>query len=244
MISLGIQEKLRKPVLSIAKLMHSTRMASVWLRLISATQRFIVWQSPYIRSLNATVVFDIGANTGEFAMIARSTFPKARIYSFEPQPLAWKALVENMEGDGNFKSFNCALGSEKGSAEMFISEFSPSSSFYATEGQGTKQLVPIELLNDYAAELHSDDISIVKLDVEGYELEVLKGGLHFLQKADWIYIESRTNDLVGCSFDEIYSLLNQQGWRYRGAYDAEYAKNGKLMYFDALFYNEAKHAQK
>jgi hypothetical protein len=52
---------------------------------------------------------------------------------------------------------------------------------------------------------------LVKMDVEGYEYSILKGGESFINKSDWLYIESRTNDFIGCKFSEIYDFLISRG---------------------------------
>ena len=75
MFSVKFQEKIRKPVIGMGNLMHKTGLAGIWLRLISATQRFIIWRSPFIKSLKPSNIIDIGANTGEFALLARAAFP-------------------------------------------------------------------------------------------------------------------------------------------------------------------------
>src|SRR5215203_939288 len=110
MFSLNFQEKIRKPVIGLAGLMNKIGLASIWFRLISATQRFIIWRSPFMKSLNPDNIIDIGANTGEFALLVRAAFPNATIISFEPQPMAHDKLVRVMRKDKNFRSFCLALG--------------------------------------------------------------------------------------------------------------------------------------
>jgi len=240
MFSLRFQEKLRKPVLALSGFMHRIGLAAVWLRCVSATQRFIVWRSPFIATLKATTVIDIGANSGEFALIARSAFPAAKIISFEPQPKEFQSLQHVMRGDGKFECFRVALGAKNETAIMHVAPFSPSSSLVFKAKDSQAVAVTVEMLDNYVHLLDPTGVTILKIDVEGYEHDVLRGAEDFLKKCDWAYIECRTNDVLGCSFADIYEFLTTRGWVYRGAYDSEYSSQGKLMYFDAFFKNTMK----
>ena len=240
MFSLNFQEKIRKPVIGLAGFMNKVGLAGTWLRLISATQRFIIWRSPFMRSLSPSIIVDIGANTGEFALLCRAAFPTATIISFEPQPNAYESLLRAMRNDKNFKSFCLALGEKDDKVTMNISKFSPSSSLVAKPADSYEQVIEMQKLDNFSEHIANKGTVIVKMDVEGYEYSILKGGGNFIKLADWLYIECRTTDVIGCTFSEIYDLLIANGWEYHGAYDSEYAKNGKLVYFDALFKNLRK----
>ncbi len=237
MFSLTLQEKLRKPIIGISGVMHRTGMAGLWLRFVSASHRFILWRSPFIKSLKATCIFDIGANSGEFALLARTAFPTARIVCFEPHPEAFSTLTKVMRMDKHFQAFQVALGEKEESGVMHLDPFSPNSSFTNRSSKSIPQKLQIQKLDSYEAMISNEDQTILKLDVEGYELAILKGAENFITKTDYIYIECRTTDPIGCTFVEIYAFLVERGWEYQGAYDSVYTKTGKLLYFDALFKN-------
>lgn len=240
MFSLQFQEIIRKPIIGLSGLMHKTGAAKVWMRFTSATQRFIIWRSPFMRSLKATHFIDIGANTGEFALIARAAFPTAKIISFEPQPIAFDALNKVMKKDKNFQSYQVALGEKESTAVMYVSPFSPSSSFLYRSDDAQPREMHLQTLDQYENLITPSDTTIIKMDVEGYELSILKGAELFLKKTDWLYIECRATEPIGCSFGEIYDFLIERGWEYHGAYDSAFSTNGRLMYFDALFRNTKK----
>jgi hypothetical protein len=54
-------------------------------------------------------IIDVGAYTGQFALIARELFPNAHIHSFEPLPIAYQALVRTFSNDQTFNSYNEAF---------------------------------------------------------------------------------------------------------------------------------------
>ncbi len=240
MFSLTLQEKLRKPIIGISGVMHRTGLAGTWLRFVSASHRFILWRSPYIKSLKASCIFDVGANSGEFSLLARAAFPTARLVCFEPHPEAFATLNKVMRKDKYFQSFQIALGEKEESGVMHLDPFSPNSSFTRRSPKSIPQDLQIQKLDSFEAMLSTEDQTILKLDVEGYELAILKGGEKFITRTNYIYVECRTTDPIGCTFSEIYSFLVQRGWEYLGAYDSVYTKTGKLMYFDALFKNAQK----
>ena len=199
-----------------------------------------MWRAPYIRSIKATHIFDIGANTGEFALIARAAFPKAKIFSFEPLEKEFRTLNKVMQKDPMFQSFQIALGESVGTAIMYVSEFSPSSSFVFKSANSTPHSMEIKTLDHYEHLIQFSDTVIIKMDVEGYELSILKGAEKVLAKCDWLYIECRIGNGEGAAFADIYSLMISKGWVYEGAYDSAFSKDGQLMYFDAFFRNTGK----
>jgi len=145
-----------------------------------------------------------------------------------------------MKKDPAFQSFQVALGENNESAVMHISPFSPSSSFIFQTEDSQDLEVKLQKLDNYEEVIKPTDVTILKMDVEGYELSILKGAELFIAKTDWIYVECRTDDTIGCKFSEIYDFLIRRGWEYRGAYDSAFSESGKLLYFDAFFQNADK----
>lgn len=236
MINLSIQEKLRKPLLGLTTLLHRAKLTGAWYQFTGPINRYLLWQSPYFKSLDPTLIVDVGANTGEFLMHARRAFPRAKVLAFEPHPDAVKAITERYKGDQQILVEPVGLGSQSGTATLFVTDFSPGSSVVA-KPVGQYQEVPISIrrLDDYCQYIPAIGKILIKIDVEGFELEVLKGGESFLQKAHYLYLEARTTKAIGCSFEEIYLHLKPLGWQYVGAFDSVFASSGELLYFDALF---------
>ncbi len=235
MISLSAQEKLRKPLLSLTKFMHRVKLAGAWYQITGPINRYLVWQSPYFKSFQPTLIVDIGANTGEFIMNAKVAYPKASILAFEPHPQAINSLKSKYQHDNQVTIQPVGLGSKAGTATLYMTDFSPSSSVIKPADATQEVAITIQTLDEYIDQVSPNSRILIKIDVEGYELEVLRGGINFLTKAHYLYLEVRTTETIGCSFDEIYKFMNAIGWLYLGAYDALYSKKGELVYFDALF---------
>jgi FkbM family methyltransferase len=195
-------------------------------------------------------VIDIGANVGQFARFARKNFPRAALYCFEPLGEPYNQLLEWAQKQSDVIAFNCALGEIDAQVEMFMHPaHTPSSSLLATTALSssmypmtetqTKVLVASSRLDDLVGHEKcplSDDI-LVKLDVQGFELPVLRGGRSTLSRARYCIIEVCLDRLyLGQStFSEVFDELSRLGYRYAGNLSQAYAKDGHVIYLDALF---------
>jgi len=200
-----------------------------------------------LQRLNCKHVVDIGANCGQFALISRKCFPDARIDSFEPLAEPADRFEKVFAGDANIHLHRCAIGAEKATMTIHVSERDDSSSLLPI-GKNQSELFPHtgekEVRETPVLPLHeamdTDDLSspaLLKIDVQGYELEVLKGCCSMLDRFAWVYVE--------CSFIELYEgqalahevieYLAQYGFRLAGAYNMTYDRKGLAVQADFLF---------
>ena len=87
-----------------------------------------------------------------------------------------------MRKDKNFRSFCLALGEKDDKVTMNISKFSPSSSLIAKPADSYEQVIEMQMLDNFSGLIENKGTVIVKMDVEGYEYSILKGGkkIHFI----------------------------------------------------------------
>jgi FkbM family methyltransferase len=200
-------------------------------------------------------VLDIGANSGQFASIARQIWPKAEIDSFEPLPHVFEELLKAHGHDRSFRAHRLALGRSQGSATMQSNDFSPSSSLLALaplhqqewpEANSTRLIeVPVRTLDSWARERPlAPGPLFVKIDVQGYEIEVIEGGLSTLvERTDWLCLEVSFYELYDKQplFHEIYTRLAELGFLFRGHVQQFMNKQGtQILFADALFENSAR----
>lgn len=153
----------------------------------------------------ANTLIDIGSNKGQFSLLVRKYFPDIKIHSFEPQ-LNELNIQKKILGKKNIDYYNFGLGSEEKVLNFYITKRGDSSSFLKPNLEiiknkiyDTNKILGINV-KKLDCVMSSNDIvrpSILKLDVQGYELEVLKGASNILKYVDYIITE--------VSFVEIYN---------------------------------------
>jgi FkbM family methyltransferase len=137
-----------------------------------------------LRHLKAPVVLDVGANIGNhtlaFATVAHS------VLAFEPLPDVFELLRRNVEANGlaNVRAFNLALSDSSGEAEFFmvVDGNVGASSFERASDADCVIRVERECGDDLLARVGVDRVDFIKLDVEGHELNVLRGLQAMLQR--------------------------------------------------------------
>lgn len=206
-----------------------------------------------LRSLPLKTVIDVGANRGQFAIVARCVHPDARLISFEPLSEPGLIFCRVFAKDDNVSFHAVAAGSEIREAEMHVSCHDDSSSLLPitalqdTLYPGTKQKETRKVRADTLDHvLNTQKLTapiLLKLDIQGYELEALKGGENLLEQIQYVYSE--------CSFMELYqgqalasqviSFLSSKGFVLAGIYNPDYDSFGRAVQADLLFKKDKMH---
>lgn len=203
----------------------------------------------WLQNRGLDTVLDIGANTGQFANLIHKILPKAQIISFEPIKGCYQQLVENTKNI-NVKAFNFALGDVEEQQQINISAHTPSSSLlnmadlhtevFAGTNFVEKETISIKKLDDIFTDLQVDGKFMVKVDVQGFEDRVIKGGLETFKKADCVLIETSFVELYKGQllFDGIYQLLISLGFEFKGNYtQTKNKEDGSIIYAESFFVN-------
>ncbi len=205
----------------------------------------------FLRQYSIKTILDIGANIGQSAKEFRTMMPKAQIYSFEPLAECFQKLTETMHGDRHFKAFQFALGDANTHLEMHKSSYDPSSSliemvklhketFPSSAGLGDER-VEVRRLDDVVQELTLTPEILIKMDAQGFESNVIEGGVATTQKARVVILENSFYELYlgQALFDDIYEKMRVLGFSYRGAMDQKYhPKTGDVLFEDSIFVRE------
>ena len=202
----------------------------------------------WLRNQHVATVLDVGANTGQFAAMIRAILPDAYIYSFEPLRGCFNALQEQTRSLKNIQCFHCALGSSNGKTTIHANEFSPSSSLLTMSDlhkesfpytkNTVEETIEIRTLDSFLPELRLQKKVMVKIDVQGFELNVLRGAEAALANVDILIIETSFYELyVGQPlFEEVHRHMTERGFSYRGNFDQVYsAVSGEVLQADAIY---------
>lgn len=144
-----------------------------------------------------TKIIDGGANVGSFALMARAHFPRAHIYLVEPQPACAKSLL-GLCARFNFSFHPFALVAQENSGKnvgFLVASGGITTGAHVDGGSGAGDVVRVEVearsLDDFVgSDLGPADRVFLKLDLEGHELEALKGAPRLLQATDVVLAES------------------------------------------------------
>lgn len=165
-----------------------------------------------------TTLFDVGANLGQTARRFARAFPAADIYSFEPVPQTFALLREGTAEISRVRVFDCALGDEPGKATIHLAASSVSNSLFRS-GVATGQTVEVtvDTLDAFAKSHGVNRIDLLKIDVEGAELKVLRGGRQLLADGRVRYVYAECNfaanpDGSNADFYELAAHLSESGF--------------------------------
>jgi len=147
-------------------------------------------------STESPVVFDVGANTGLFAAAVFDHWPRAQVHSFEPQPQLVPRIREMaaLNGLQDRHTINwCAVGGSSGEAEFFQNRNPISASLIKAKAARRSirrvDRVAVTTLDEYARTRALTRADLLKLDVEGVELDALRGATNVLKSVRLIFIE-------------------------------------------------------
>lgn len=131
-------------------------------------------------------MFDVGANVGSYANILLQQKPKTIVHCFEPGLEAYDELKSKFEEKKNVVCNNIALSDTEGEKTFYNNNESTTySSFYKMKG--SKQSVEVctvksTTLDNYCKQNLIDKIDLIKIDTEGHELAIIKGGRNLFEK--------------------------------------------------------------
>ena len=177
------------------------------------------------------VILDVGANHGDFALACQTVCTASRIHLFEPLPQLFDGLDRLAEStQGKWTVHRCALGAEAGSAEIevplsddAVGTLAGFTDSYRAVNPASAQTCKIDCeirpLDEVDLGLDSTEtIDLLKIDVEGFEFEVMKGAVETLRRTRNLVVEVsllRHSDADRHPVPDMLSLLRSHGFRLR-----------------------------
>ena len=201
----------------------------------------------HLRSLRARTVVDVGAHRGQFSLLALEVFPQAAVLAFEPLSAARKQLARLMQGEPRFRLYPMALGREAERRPLLIAARGDCSSLRAPCGPQIEleprsrsigsEVVPIVRLDEV---LRADQLrapTLLKIDVQGHELEVLEGVLGLLPHFEAIYVEASFRELYDgqALAGDVISWLARRSFALNGVYNLLLDGDGRAVQADLEF---------
>jgi FkbM family methyltransferase len=156
----------------------------------STVEAYSCYQS--IKEFSEPVIFDIGANIGTFTTWMAKAFPKGKVYSFEPQRQVFQMLSGNAAINNlyNVYTYNIGLGKENIKIEFEEPDYFKNADFgtfslvdnVISQTTNNKVVVQLTTLDWFVDYYNISKIHLLKIDVEGMDLDVLKGSKETIKK--------------------------------------------------------------
>lgn len=168
-------------------------------------------------------IFDVGANIGQTACRYATAFPASKIYSFEPVPTSFQRLQNAVKLLPQVTTFNCALGERVGNAQIHLTSIAERNSMKRLPGAANSVEVQIDTIDRISATHQVNMIDLLKVDVEGFELSVLRGATTMLSsgRIRYIYAEcvsSPNDEMPHTGFQELHEFLSNHGYCFVSYY--------------------------
>lgn len=174
-----------------------------------------------------TIFCDVGAHRGETALRIKESFPTSHIYCYEPVRSNYDALVANTTEHGDIECFELGLGAAPRRVSIETGRESAMCRIVAEPGQTNKELATIALstLDGEIEKLGIRKISCLKIDTEGYDMEVLRGSTNLLKegRVEVLQVEAAMNfrNTYHVQVERFKEFLEGFGYMIFGVYEQQ-----------------------
>ncbi len=184
-------------------------------------------------------VIDVGAYRGDWARSFKGVFPQAKVLMLEAQE-SKRPVLDRVSRQCDGLCYQIVLlGAADGETVQFV-EMETGSSVFEEQSPYQREVIEKEQRSlDTLLKNHDEfkQADLLKLDVQGYEIEVLKGASDLLRHTQCVYLEASlipTNQ--GCpSYFEVYDYLNELGFRLLDICHMSRRRDGSLWQTDLMF---------
>lgn len=229
--------------MKLAKLFAAAARSAYWPVLAKGVLPTVEHRTPLAGIAPATVI-DVGANKGQFSAFASREWPQAAIHAFEPIPDQADRYQAVMNGRATLH--RCALAAEAGEMTLHMASRADSSSLLPLSEEQKRLFhmdevgtitVPVARLDTLLSPTQVRAPALLKIDVQGFEYEVLRGIAGLVPQIRWIYVEASFVELYRGQrlYAEIADLLAELGYRPISRNNLSHDADGREIQADILF---------
>lgn len=199
---------------------------------------------PLLKDIENPIIVDVGAHLGFFSVPLAFLLNYPRIYAIEPVSITSRLLGKNTDNIESIKSFNLGLWNKEGKMTIYSNpELLMYSSLFSErftwDAHPNREVVRLKTLDAFCRENEITSIHLLKIDVEGAEERVLKGGLQTLSKTKYLFIECALDQVDNSTFTSLVSCLYGRDYRFQLVNITSTAEHnsGRLLLVNMLFEN-------
>jgi len=174
------------------------------------------------------VVFDVGANTGLYSTeIVQRFAANLRLYAFEPSRETYRSLAQRMSAYQNVECFNFGFGDREEATTLYTWAGMPGLSsvydrfhfqnngLHGEHAHKSEETVRLTTIDDFCVERNIERIALLKLDVEGHELNILRGAADLIHSngIDFVQFEFGGSNVDSRTFLHDFVDLLSPGYR-------------------------------
>ncbi|HRN91012.1 MAG TPA: FkbM family methyltransferase [Ferruginibacter sp.] len=201
----------------------------------------------------AEIIFDVGANRGNVTLKYADTFPKSKIYAFEPFEEAFKILSSKSVANPRIHLNQIGIAEFTGTKTFYEnvnmdtnSTFEPDTMGLSSDNQVKNvsiSTIPVITIDEFCLKHQINKIDILKMDIQGGELNALKGASDLLSKkaVGLIFMETYFREQYKNQplFHDVSKYLHEWGYYVQDFYEPIYGK-GSLAWCDVIFMPQSK----
>jgi FkbM family methyltransferase len=194
-----------------------------------------------LKDVPRPLLFDVGANVGQTIWAFLETFPSAQIVSFEPSPRTFPLLSGNYGAHPNVRLEPIALGDAESTMSLHLTpDHCATDSLLRPTWTTASEIVSVRVdtLDHYCATHNISRIDLLKIDAQGFDLNVLRGAEQMLRRKAIRLVTAETN-VASLYHDEpplsaLLTYADSLDYRLIGFYDATYVRN-ELLYVNCCW---------
>ena len=201
-------------------------------------------------------IIDVGAHKGEYILNILKNFKVKQGYCFEPNPSVFRILQNNIKNKKNIEFINFGVSNSSGKIKFNVNIESSSSSinnlneksnyykkkFYLLNFLNTSnvtKVIDIEVLtlDNFMKKKGIIQIDLLKIDTEGYEMQVLKGLQDKIKKIKLIHFEHHFDDMIMKDYklSNIHNYLVKNGFKKKFKIKMKFRKSFEYLYLNKDF---------
>ena len=188
-------------------------------------------------------LFDVGANVGQSAEAMAAAFPAARIFCFEPASDTFRMLERNVTALPRVSCHRLALAERPGTASLLRTDNLAMRRLAADGDEAQagqdRESVPVSTLDEFCPVNGIQRIDFLKIDAEGFDLQVLRGGRGLLGKQLVATVQCEVgldpDNRAHCPYEAVRDELIPLGYRLFGFYQQKPRESQALRRADAVF---------